>query len=159
MREAPSLFILVSQLTFSLTGTTCLTDRADLLGKSDNNKYIILFQVLLTRLTTEDLPHDFYMTICINDISRRRNINNIKYKQNILRSYIISTVPLNKKGILLTTTTTSVARHNIIGRRERRHHQDHLLEHCLVHLQIIESFEQHHLLQHGAGVSTSSVQS
>ena len=55
---------------------TYLTNKADLPRKSHNNKYIILFWVLLTLLTTEGLPHDFY----ISKISWRRNNNDVKYK-------------------------------------------------------------------------------
>ena len=112
MREGASLFILNFLTEF-------YPNQADLPRKSHDNKYIICFWLLLTQLTTEGLPHDFYMTFYISNISRRRNKNNVKYKQNILRCYTISTLPLNKKGILLTTITTSVARHNIIGRIER----------------------------------------
>ena len=90
--------------------------------------------MLLTRLTTEGLPHNIYMTFYISNIYRRRNNNNVKYKYNILQSYIISTLPLNKKCILLTTTTTGASWHNIIGRRERKNHQHHLLEYFSLYI-------------------------
>ena len=48
--------------------------------------------MLLTPLTTKNLLDDIYMTFYINNISRRRNNNNVKYKKNILRSYVISTI-------------------------------------------------------------------
>ena len=40
----------------------------DLPWETQNNIYKILLWVLLTRLTTEVLPQEFYMTKCINDI-------------------------------------------------------------------------------------------
>ena len=80
LREGASLFILVSQLTFSLIGSTYIIDRSDLPRKSHNNNYIIIFWEILTRLTIEGLPHELYMAFYISNISRRRNNNNVEYK-------------------------------------------------------------------------------
>ena len=95
MREGASLFILIFQLTFYLTRPTCLTEIADLPRKSHNNNYIILFGVLLTQLTTEDLPHDFYMNFYINDIScRRNNSNDVKVQvEYSLKLHYFNTPP------------------------------------------------------------------
>ena len=72
MREGASLFILYFP-------TKIYPEWAELPKKYHKNKYIIIFWVLLTRLTTEGLPHDFYMTFYISNISWKNN-NNVKYK-------------------------------------------------------------------------------
>ena len=48
---------------------------ANLPRKTQNTIYILLLWVLLPRLTTEFLPHDFYMTNYIKNISEQRNNN------------------------------------------------------------------------------------